>query len=107
MFCKHCGKEVNENAVICVHCGCALKNDNIVQSSSDKKGLIVLLLCFFLGPLGIHRFYLGQTGSGVAMLILSITFIGLIVSGIWAFVDLICILLGNYKLPNGETLKLQ
>lgn len=25
-FCMHCGKEVNENAVVCIHCGCAISN---------------------------------------------------------------------------------
>ncbi len=49
------------------------------------------LLCIFLGVLGVHRFYLGRIGSGIAMLILSITFIGLIVSGLWAFIDLFLI----------------
>lgn len=40
------------------------------------------LLWFFLGVFGAHRFYLGRTGSAVAMLL---TFGGL---GIWAFIDL-------------------
>lgn len=33
MFCKNCGKEVNENAVVCIHCGCSLK-----QSATEKTG---------------------------------------------------------------------
>ncbi|HWL47885.1 MAG TPA: TM2 domain-containing protein [Sphingomonadaceae bacterium] len=49
------------------------------------------ILCIFLGALGIHRLYLGRTGTGIVMLILGITIIGLIVSGIWAFIDLFLI----------------
>jgi TM2 domain-containing membrane protein YozV len=49
------------------------------------------LLCLFLGAFGIHRLYLGEKGTGIVMLILGITIIGLIISGIWAFVDLFLI----------------
>jgi TM2 domain-containing membrane protein YozV len=49
------------------------------------------LLCLFLGAFGIHRFYLGQKGTGAVMLILGITIIGLIISGLWAFIDLFLI----------------
>ncbi|MBR3790704.1 MAG: zinc-ribbon domain-containing protein, partial [Clostridia bacterium] len=26
MFCKKCGKEINDEAVVCVHCGCRVKS---------------------------------------------------------------------------------
>ena len=31
-FCSNCGKEVNENAVICVNCGCSLEGKTNAQS---------------------------------------------------------------------------
>ena len=49
------------------------------------------VLCLFLGAFGIHRFYLGHKGSGIVMLILGLTFFGLLVSGPWAFIDLFLI----------------
>ena len=42
-----------------------------------------------LGLFGVHRFYLGRTGSGIIMLVLSITVIGLIISAPWALIDMI------------------
>jgi TM2 domain-containing membrane protein YozV len=65
---------------------------------SDKKILPAFLLCFFLGFLGIHRFYVGKTGSGVAQLL---TCGGL---GIWALVDLIIIATGGFTDKNGNKL---
>ena len=56
---------------------------------SDRNKLVAALIAFFLGPLGIHRFYLGRTGSGIVMLVLSITVIGLLVTVPWGFIDMI------------------
>jgi len=36
---------------------------------SPKSRLVALLLCFFLGPLGVHRFYVGKIGTGILMLL--------------------------------------
>lgn len=60
-----------------------------VGGGSDRNKYVAALLAFFLGPLGIHRFYLGRTGSAVAMLVLSCTLVGLIVSAPWALVDMV------------------
>jgi TM2 domain-containing membrane protein YozV len=57
------------------------------------------LLCFFLGALGIHRFYVGKIGTGILQLI---TLGGL---GIWALVDFIMIVTGNFKDKQGLVIK--
>jgi TM2 domain-containing membrane protein YozV len=61
-----------------------------IQSRPDPGGrnkYVAAVLAFVLGTLGIHRFYLGRTGSGVLMLVLSLTIVGLIVTGIWSLID--------------------
>lgn len=58
---------------------------------SDRSRLAAALLCFFVGVLGVHRFYVGKVGTGVLQLV---TFGGL---GIWALVDLILILVGSFR----------
>lgn len=65
---------------------------------SDKKILPAFLLCFFLGILGLHRFYVGKIGTGVLQVL---TLGGL---GIWAFIDLIIIVVGSFKDKEGNTL---
>lgn len=72
----------------------------IVQSeleSNKKSTAVAYLLWFFLGGLGIHRFYIGKTGSAITMLalfvsgwVLSIIYIGFILLiglYIWVFID--------------------
>jgi TM2 domain-containing membrane protein YozV len=94
--------EVNEKAVVCVKCGVAVNNSNIqVQTGpvSDKQWIVALLLSFFLGFLGVHRFYTGHIGIGVIQLL---TLGG---CGIWALIDLILIIVGSYTDADGLPLK--
>ena len=49
MFCRTCGKEVNDNAIICPHCGCALKNESIyAEVKNDVKKINVMCLVGFI-----------------------------------------------------------
>lgn len=69
-----------------------------MSESSEKKILPAFLMCSFLGILGIHRFYVGKTGSGIAQIL---TLGGL---GIWSLVDWIMILCGSFKDSEGKAL---
>ncbi|MHC9510057.1 NINE protein [Kangiella sp. M94] len=66
---------------------------------SEKGFVPTLLLCFFLGGLGIHRFYVGKVGTGILMLL---TLGGL---GIWTLVDFIMIAVGSFKDKYGHIIK--
>ncbi|GLH74953.1 hypothetical protein GETHLI_34550 [Geothrix limicola] len=66
---------------------------------SEKEWIVALLISFFLGGLGIDRFYLGQTGLGVAKLL---TLGG---CGVWALIDFILIALNNVKDADGLPLR--
>lgn len=66
---------------------------------SDKSMVPAVLLCFFLGMFGIHRFYVGKVGTGILMIL---TLGGL---GIWSLVDFIMIIVGSFKDKNGLPLK--
>ena len=57
--------------------------------ANDRNKYVAAVMAFVIGTLGIHRFYLGRTGSGIVMLVLSITVIGLVISAPWALVDMI------------------
>jgi len=65
------------------------------QRESEKSRLIALLLCLFVGYLGIHRFYAGKNGSGILYLCTWGLF------GIGVFVDLILILTGSFTDDHG------
>ncbi|CUB05047.1 TM2 domain-containing protein [Marinomonas fungiae] len=73
-------------------------NDFSIEKSN--KGFVpTLLLCFFLGGLGAHRFYAGKIVTGILMLI---TLGGL---GIWTIVDFVMIATGNFKDVFGRRIK--
>ena len=88
----------------------------VTQSTmSDKSKAVAALLCFFLGALGIHRFYLGRIGSGVAMLICTVlgglttailVGFGLIaIVVIWEVIDFIRILCNSLVDAQGRKLR--
>ncbi len=75
-----------------------------MPAAAPKQKIVAFLLAFFLGALGVHNFYLGKTKMGVVQLILTITVIGAIVSGPWAFVQSIMIILGKIDDADGNPL---
>ncbi len=92
-YCKHCGAQIPSEAVICTHCGCQVEEikkaeqPNIVINNTNtnantntntvnpamlgirtKNKWVALLLCFFLGCVGAHKFYEGKIGLGILYL---------------------------------------
>ena len=106
-FCKHCGKQIAAEAIICPACGCQVETmksaestPNIVINNTSsnvntnqnvnsipayafkkpKNKWVALLLCIFLGFLGAHKFYEGKFGMGILYIFTAGLFgIGLIV----------------------------
>lgn len=122
-FCLHCGESIDKDCVICPKCGKQVKeierqdkgivinnNNNAVANAnasigglanmtSPKSRLVSLLLCLFLGWLGIHRFYVGKIGTGIIWLF-TLGFMGFGV-----LIDFIIILLGSFRDKNGFWIK--
>jgi ribosomal protein L40E len=93
-YCQNCGAETNPQAVYCVKCGVKL-----ATAGEEKDWLIALLLSIFLGQLGIDRFYLGYVGLGILKLL---TAGG---CGIWWLIDVILIAMNKLKDANGNPLR--
>lgn len=79
----------------------------------DKKisleWLLTLLFCIFLGVFGMHRFFTGNKDTGLAMLLITILLwwvlgLGILVTAIWSFVDLIAIVSGNFTTAENKKL---
>lgn len=106
-FCTQCGKNLDSGARFCASCGTktgtvstTIKKDESIDitDKSPKSAVTALLLCLFLSPFGVHRFYVGKIGTGVLMLL---TAGGL---GIWALIDLVFIACCQFKDKEGRYL---
>lgn len=58
--------------------------------------MATLLLCFFLGGFGVHRFYVGKVGTGILQLVT------LGMCGVWSLIDFILIVIGNFTDAEGK-----
>lgn len=86
VYCRDCGAKHSDRAKACPKCGRQVCN-------VDKSMVVYVLLAFFVGVWGVHKFYAGRNGQGIAMLLMgtigALFIFPLIIVGIWAFVDFI------------------
>ena len=111
-ICDACKVNINGKAVCktCIETGVFEPNNKYKYDRTNKQGynnyyssnltqkswLVTLLLCLFVGTLGVHRFYVGKIGTGILQLI---TFGGF---GIWTLVDIILIACKKFTDANGD-----
>ncbi len=92
MFCRNCGKQIDDKAVVCVHCGVPPKlekgfcnncgiltkpnqtlctNCGVILAGSDgeKSKIVAGLFALLLGWFGAHKFYLGYTTEAIIVLV--------------------------------------
>ena len=111
VLCPQCGAPAQEGANNCQYCGAAIAQAApqaapqaaqaqpqvvIVQQQVDERAnwptkskIVAALLAFFLGGLGIHKFYLGRIGSGIVFLLFCWTGIPAFIA-FFDFIILLC-----------------
>ena len=102
-ICPFCGTEIDKEATRCFNCQNWLQeaneNNAIYDNTKAPEFLATVLFAYFLGAFGLHRFFTGYIGIGIAQLL---TFGG---CGIWAFIDFLCICFNKYKDSQGRNLR--
>ncbi|MDR2797633.1 MAG: TM2 domain-containing protein [Treponema sp.] len=104
-FCSSCGAVIKKEAELCPKCGVRVlaqgagARPHYPEGYAPKNWLTALLLCLFLGVIGVHRFYVGKIGTGILQLLTLGGF------GIWVLIDLITICCGKFTDKNGYLLE--
>jgi TM2 domain-containing membrane protein YozV len=114
MFCRNCGKQIDDKAVVCVHCGVAPKSEKkfcnncgmetqsnqivctscgvaLAKSKGEKSKVVAGIFAILLGGFGAHKFYLGYTTEAIITLV--VMWGGLILLGIPTLVMAIIVLI--------------
>jgi len=78
----------------------------MVMESPPKQMLVGILLALFVGTLGIHNFYLGHTGRGIAQLLITVLTlgIGVLITAPWSLIELIMMATGSLHDVDGRPL---
>jgi TM2 domain-containing membrane protein YozV len=84
-YCSNCGAQIDVKAEICPKCGVRQPGTGF---PSGRNRVVAIIFALFLGGLGIHKFYLGQTGWGIVYLLFCWTLIPAIVALIEAIIYL-------------------
>ena len=80
-FCHECAAIIRAKAEICPKCGVRQPGGAgaFATTPSGRSKLAAALFAIFLGGIGVHKFYLGRTGQGIAYILLCWTFIPAII----------------------------
>ena len=70
-YCRDCGAPIQSRAEICPKCGVRQR----MVPAGDRNRTSAAILGLFLGGVGAHKFYLGQTGAGIVYLLFCWTFV--------------------------------
>mgnify|MGYP003315184061 CR=1 FL=1 len=87
MFCRYCGEQIDDDCTVCPKCGGSVgprpvneetpnqfSGENCIASTvKGKNKLVAGIFGILLGGIGIHHFYLGNIGPGIASILFSWT----------------------------------
>ena len=113
IYCGNCGEKLVPGSAYCVHCGTPSGNP-AVQTAAPRprktcSRYAAAAFGIVMGAYGVHNFYLGNVGRGIAQIAITLVvyslvmsgvlpgFAGLLLSGLWGFIEGVRILVGEIK----------
>ena len=62
-YCTKCGKELVDEAVVCVHCGCAVAGATVATNPNDAPSTGLAVLSFFFPLVGLILYVVNMNTS--------------------------------------------
>ena len=106
-YCGACGEKQIAGSAFCVHCGAP--TGAVPAPCRARSRYAAAAFGIVTGAYGVHSFYLGNIGIGIAQIAITLlayglvifgllpAFAGLMLSGLWGFIDGVRILVGDIK----------
>ena len=93
MYCKNCGKEIDDKAEICIYCGCGTGQKQTTKNETNVLAIVGFIFSFFFAVVGLICSILGYRkaaelgGSGKGLSIA-----GIIISAVWLGIVMIALI---------------
>lgn len=88
MYCQNCGKDIDDKAIVCPHCGVATGKNYVSEDTSNTLALVGFIMSFFFTIVGLicsilgykKSAELGGKGKGLAMAGIIISAVSIVIS---------------------------
>ena len=96
-YCPNCAAQTNPEQEVCLNCGVSLKKTSSIVDGTigGQSKLVMAIICFFLGAIGIHNFMFGEVKKGIIKIVFCFCF-G--ISTILMLIDFVKILTDKYEI---------
>ena len=93
MFCKNCGKEIDDKAVVCPYCGVQTENLPVQRSKSNGLAVLGLVFAFLIPIVGLILSAIGRVNTTKGDTDYGLATAGIVISILWMILGVMFVIL--------------